>query len=104
MVTNSRSVGGFKSIIGRKVQFDDGVFEVTFVRRPQNAAELQELLASILLKEIDSRYMDSFRTSRLTVESELPVPWTLDGEYGGEWQSAVIQNHQKALRIRVDNC
>lgn len=26
MVTNSRSVGGFKSIIGRKVQFDDGVF------------------------------------------------------------------------------
>lgn len=104
MVTNSRSVGGFKSIIGRNVQFDDGVFEVTFVRRPQNAAELQELLAAIVLKEIDSKYMDSFRTSRLTVESDLPVPWTLDGEYGGEWQSAIIKNHQKALRIRVDNC
>lgn len=104
MVTNSRSVGGFKSIIGRKVQFDDGVFEVTFIRRPQNAVELQELLAAIVLKEIDSKYMDSFRTSHLTVESEMPVPWTLDGEYGGEWQSAIIKNHQKALRIRVDNC
>lgn len=103
MVTNSRSVGGFKSIIGRKVQFDDGVFEVTFIRRPQTPAELQETLAAILLKEIDSKYMDSFRTSSLTVESESMVPWTLDGEFGGEWQSAVIQNHQKALRIRVDN-
>ena len=30
MVTNSRSVGGFKSIIGKNVRFDDGVFEVTF--------------------------------------------------------------------------
>lgn len=103
MVTNSRSVGGFKSIIGRNVQFDDGVFEVTFIRMPQNPAELQETLAAILLKEIDSKYMDSFRTSRLAVESDTEIPWTLDGEFGGEWKSAVIQNHQKALRIRVDN-
>lgn len=103
MVTNSRSVGGFKSIIGRKVQFDDGVFEVTFIRRPQNAIELQETLAAIVLKEIDSKYMDSFRTSKLTVEADTAVPWTLDGEFGGECQSAIIKNYQKALSIRVDN-
>lgn len=103
MVTNSRSVGGFKSIIGRKVQFDDGVFEVTFIRRPQNPVELQEILTAIVRKETDSKYMYSFRTARLVVEAEVPVPWTLDGEFGGEWQYAVIQNHQKALRIRVDN-
>jgi len=103
MVTNSRSVGGFKSIIGRKVQFDDGVFEVTFIRMPKNAAELQEILAAIVLKEIDSHYMYSFRTSRLLVESEANIPWTLDGEFGGECRSAVIQNHQKAITIRVDN-
>lgn len=103
MVTNSRSVGGFKSIIGRKVQFDDGVFEATFIRTPQNAVELQEILAAIVLKEIDSKYMYSFRTSRLVVESEEPIPWTLDGEFGGDWQSVIIQNHQKALSIRVDN-
>lgn len=103
MVTNSRSVGGFKSIIGRKVQFDDGVFEVTFVRNPQNPAELQELLAAIVLKEINSKYMDSFRTAHLEVEADTEIPWTLDGEFGGECRLAVIQNHQKALCIRVDN-
>ena len=101
MVTNSRSVGGFKSIIGRNVQFDDGVFEVTFIRTPKNAAELQEILGAIILKEIDSKYMYSFRTSCLSVEADGAVPWTLDGEFGGECTSAVIRNHQKALKIRV---
>jgi YegS/Rv2252/BmrU family lipid kinase len=101
MVTNSRSVGGFKNIIGRKVQFDDGVFEVTFIRTPQNAVELQEILAAIVLKEIDSRYMYSFRTAGLRVESEGMIPWTLDGEFGGEWQEVIIENHQKAIEIRV---
>ncbi len=103
MVTNSRSVGGFKRIIGRNVQFDDGVFEATFIRSPQNAVELQEILAAIARKEIDARYMYSFRTSRITVSSDQPVSWTLDGEFGGEWQTAVIQNCQKAVAIRVEN-
>lgn len=102
MVTNSRSVGGFKSIIGRKVQFDDGVFEVTFIKTPKNAVELQEILGAIILKEINSQYMYSFRTAELTVEADKEVPWTLDGEFGGECRAAVIRNHQKALKIRVD--
>ncbi|MDO4261206.1 MAG: YegS/Rv2252/BmrU family lipid kinase [Eubacteriales bacterium] len=101
MVTNSRSVGGFKNIIGSRVRFDDGLFEATFVRTPQNPAELQEILAAVLIKEIDSKYMYSFRTSRLVVEAEEDLSWTLDGEYGGECRTAVIQNHQKELRIRA---
>lgn len=103
MVTNSRSVGGFKSIIGRHVRFDDGVFEVTFVRLPKNAAELQEILAAIVLKEMDTHYMISFRTARLTIEADQEIPWTLDGEYGGECANVIIQNHQKALQIRTGN-
>lgn len=103
MVTNSRSVGGFKSIIGRHVQFDDGVFEVTFVHLPKNAAELQEILAAIVLKEMNTHYMISFRTARLTIEAEQEIPWTLDGEYGGECANVIIQNHQKALQIRIGN-
>ena len=94
MVTNSRSVGGFKSIIGKNVRFDDGVFEVTFVRLPKNAAELQEILAAIVLKEMDTHYMISFRTARLTIEAQQEIPWTLD---------VIIQNHQKALQIRTGN-
>lgn len=103
MVTNSRSVGGFKSIIGRKVQFDDGVFEITFIRTPKNPVELQEILGAIILKEIDSKYMYSFRSSQLLIEADTKVPWTLDGEFGGDCSSALIQNHQKALEIKINS-
>lgn len=37
MVTNSRSVGGFRNIIGKHVVFDDGEFEVTLIKSPKNA-------------------------------------------------------------------
>ena len=103
MITNSRSVGGFKNIIGRHVRFDDGVFEVTFVRTPKTPLEVQEILAAIVLKEMDSKYMVSFCTAELEIFAEQSIPWTLDGEYGGEYADAVIKNHQKALLIRRGN-
>ncbi len=101
MVTNSKSVGGFKSIIGKNVVFDDGVYEVTFIRRPRNPMELQEILAALLIEEIDTKYMYSFRSSRIEVESEEPVPWTLDGEFGGEHRSVMISNNPCAVDIRI---
>ena len=101
MVTNSRSVGGFKSIIGTEVVLDDGVFEVTFIKRPKNLLELNETLTALVLAEIDERYMYSFRTSRLEVEAEGEVPWTLDGEYGGDHRAAVIENRKQALEFIV---
>ena len=101
MVTNSKSVGGFKSIIGKNVIFDDGVFEVTFIRRPSNALELQEILAALLVEEIDSNYMYSFRSSRIVVESEEMIPWTLDGEFGGEHDYVEIRNNRQAVDIII---
>ena len=101
MVTNSRSVGGFKSIIGTEVGLGDGVFEVTFIKRPKNLLELNETLTALLLAEVDERYMYSFRTNRLEVEAEGEVPWTLDGEYGGDHKTAVIEDRKQALEFIV---
>lgn len=101
MITNSKSVGGFKSIVGKNVIFDDGIFEVTFIQRPRNPMELQEILAALMIEQIDTKYMYSFRSSRIVVESEEPVPWTLDGEFGGEHTRAEISNNQRAVEIRI---
>ena len=101
MVTNSKSVGGFKSIVGKNVIFDDGLFEVTFIKRPKNPMELQEILAALTISQIDTKYMYSFKSSRIAVESEEPVPWALDGEYGGEYTRAEIFNNPRAARIRI---
>ena len=101
MITNSKSVAGFKGLVKGDVQFDDGVYEVTFIKRPKNPLEIQEILAALLVEEIDSKYMYSFRTKKLTIESEEMVPWTLDGEFGGEHDHVVIENNQKAVEIIV---
>lgn len=101
MVTNSRSVGGFKSIVGKNVVFDDGIYEVTFIQRPKNPMELQEILAALTISQIDTKYMYSFRSSRIVVEAEEPVPWALDGEFGGEYTRSEISNNVRALEIRI---
>lgn len=101
MITNSKSVAGFKGLVKGDVQFDDGVYEVTFIKRPRNPLEIQEILASLLIAELDSKYMYSFRTKKLKIKSEEMVPWTLDGEFGGEHREVHIQNNQKAIEIIV---
>jgi diacylglycerol kinase family enzyme len=104
MITNSKSVAGFKGLIKGDVQFDDGVYEVTFIKRPKNPLEIQEILAALLKEEIDSNHMYSFRTRKLVIESEEMVPWTLDGEFGGEHDRVVVENNQKAVEIMINNC
>lgn len=101
MITNSVSVGGFKGITGKHVKMDDGVFEVTLIRRPKNAAELNNIMVSLLNRDIDASAMYCFRTDRLTLEAKDDVAWTLDGEFGGLHQKVVIENKNKAISIHV---
>ena len=54
-----------------------------------------------LIEQIDTKYMYSFRSSRVVIESEEPVPWTLDGEFGGEHTHVEITNNQRAVEIRM---
>ena len=102
MVTNSRSVGGFKNLTGKNVDMDDGYFEVTLIRKPRNPLEIQEIMTAILMAEDTSALIDTFKASRLTLESQEAIPWTLDGEYGGDHAVVQIENLHKAMQIYID--
>lgn len=99
MVSNSRSVGGFKNLTGKNVDMNDGLFEVTLITRPKNPLELQEILAAILKEEDNSDLIYSFKTREITFESNEDVPWTLDGEFGGSHQFIDIENKHEALNL-----
>ena len=101
MITNSLSVGGFKNITGKNVKLDDGLFEVTLIKRPRNPIELNNIIISLLNRDIDTNVMYSFRTASLNLEAEEPVAWTLDGENGGSHKSVRIRNINKGMEIRV---
>ncbi len=102
MVTNSISVGGFKHITGNNVKLDDGVFEVTLIKLPRTPMELNNLMLSLVNRDIDTDVMHCFRASSLTIESMEEVAWTLDGEYGGSHREVVIENEHRAIEIRVN--
>ena len=101
MVTNSRSVGGFRNMIGKNVVFDDGLFEVTLVKTPKNPIALQEIIAALLIEQIDTKHMYTFKTGRIMFESLEEIPWTLDGEFGGSHDEVSIENLQKELKLMV---
>ena len=101
MITNSLSVGGFKKITGDNVKLDDGVFEVTLIKRPGNPVELNTIMAALLNRNIDTDLMECFTASELQIESAEEIAWTLDGEFGGRHSRAEIRNYKQALEIRV---
>ena len=99
MVTNSVSAGGFKGITGRNIILDDGLFEVTLLKKPKNPLELQEIMTAMLTAEDNTDLIHSFKSARVTITSEEPVPWTLDGEYGGSHTQIEIENCHEALNL-----
>lgn len=101
MVTNSRSVGGFRHMIGKNVHFDDGEFEVTLIKKPKNPIELQEIVAALLIEQADKKHMYTFKARHIVFESAVEIPWTLDGEFGGEHSYVNIVNLKRELKIMV---
>lgn len=102
MVTNSKSVAGFRGITGKKVAFDDGEFEVTLIRKPKNPIELQEIITALLIEDFNTRHMYTFKTKTIEFESEGEIPWTLDGEFGGRHEYVKICNKKQALQIMIE--
>ena len=103
MITNSYSVGGFKGITGKEVLLDDGLFEVTMIRKPLNPVDLNKIIRALVDRRAKSEHIYTFKTSHLTLESEEIISWSLDGEFGGEHKKAVIENQRKVLNIRIPN-
>ena len=97
MVSNTVSVGGFKTISTDDVALDDGLYEVLLVYPVENPMELQWLANDLLTGNVDSNRFVYFRTSQITFDAEDDVLWTLDGEFGGAVKHADITNFSRAI-------
>ena len=100
MVSNTVSVGGFQSR-GHNVSLDDGLFEVLLIRFPQNPAQFQSILTYLMQGGTGDAggMVTQLRTANLRVTSQAPLPWTLDGEYGGDPTDTHIQVVKQAVSI-----
>lgn len=99
MITNSRSVGGFKNLTGKNVDMNDGLFEVTLITTPKNPMDMREIIAGLMSGKDNSDLIYTFKTSRIRIQSDEAVAWTLDGEYGGDHKEVEIRNLHRALNL-----
>ena len=99
MITNSRSVGGFKNLTGKNVDMNDGLFEVTLITTPKNPMDMQEIIAGLMSGKDNADLISTFKTSRIRIQSDEAVAWTLDGEYGGDHKEVEIRNLHRALNL-----
>lgn len=102
MVGNTVSVGGLLNLSQDLVKLDDGLFEVLLVRKPKNALELQSIVRTLINQKRETEEQDNglvlgFSASQVTFTCQEAVPWTLDGEFGGEHTALRVENHRQSL-------
>ena len=98
-VSNSTSVAGIFKFDEDDVKLDDGVFEVLLVRKIKSVADAFGMIAKIAKRDYDGDSLIYLKTKSAKFTFDEPVPWTLDGEFGGEVQDVHINILPKALEI-----
>ena len=101
MVTNATSVGGFKALDDDIVKMDDGLNELILVKAPKVLADYNALVGSLIARDFRPDYFHILQCDSVTLRFQEAVPWTLDGEFGGETQEALVTNIPKPIRIMV---
>lgn len=99
MVSNSVSVGGFKGLTGKDVLLDDGLFEGIFIKTPLNLLDLQAIINDLLKGNLHSDHIYSFSVKEIRLVSKESVPWTIDGEFAGEFQTVDISVLKQAVTL-----
>lgn len=98
-ICNSTSVGGIMTLDPRKVDLQDGKFEVLLVRSPRTLQEFSELMVAIQKQQYNSKMMTFRSAAAIVVEASPQMPWTLDGERETGHECVEIQNLSRAIQI-----
>jgi YegS/Rv2252/BmrU family lipid kinase len=102
MVSNADSVGGMKGLAGVGVDLQDGLFEVILVKELKTPLDIQQLVTAFLSRNYEKcDVMYSFKTRKICFESDEPLKWTLDGEFGGEHNKTELEVMPQAVEFIV---
>ena len=73
-----------------------------FLRAPKSVAEMNQLINAVLRRELDYEAIVTLRTTHLHLHTAGELPWTLDGECGGDIPDADIRVCPQALHVLAD--
>ncbi len=98
-VCNTATVGGMKLLGKADVRLNDGKMELLLIYDTKSLVELQAIATSLLSGSSDHPNISLRQVKKAVFYSEDEVPWSLDGEFGGEVKKAEIEVHEKAITI-----
>jgi diacylglycerol kinase family enzyme len=100
-ISNSTSVGGILTLDPKQVDLQDGKFELFLVRVPRNLTELSECIQALQSQKYNCSAITFRSASQVTVSSNGPLTWTLDGERADTDGPVEIRNLHHAIRLML---
>ena len=97
-VFNSTSVSGILKFDPSEIKLNDGLFEVLMIKNIK-VIEAPKMLRKLLKKDYSDERILYAKTRNFRMTSETGVPWTVDGEYGGDPKETTISVAEKAIDI-----
>ena len=73
--------------------------EVILVKSPENALDNPKMLGAVLVQDIKSEYITFLHTRHLTFTAAEPIPWTIDGEFGGKFSEGEMSVLHTPIRM-----
>ena len=96
---NAVTVGGLNIFGKSDVKLNDGKMELLMIYETKNLVELQAIAAALLSGKADHPNISIWQVDKVRIESDNPVSWSLDGEFGGETNVAEFEVHKNAISI-----
>lgn len=100
IVSNTTTVGGIK-LARDYISLKDGLSELYLIRNSTSAIDFIELLNCIATRDYSSPLLIHRQVKDVIFESEVPIEWTVDGEYGGSFESIRAHTCEAAMNIIV---
>ena len=98
-ITNSLSIGGVFKYPSSRVSLNDGNFEVMMIKRPKDLVELGNIVNSMNSGSFNDKNIMFVQAPKLTITIDSPCPFTLDGEFGGDYTEMEIENLKERVTI-----
>ena len=100
-ISNTTSVAGLAKY--DNVKLNDGIFELLLVKGLKRNIDALGILNKVIHKDYDSDNIIFTKTKHLKITCDKKIPWSLDGEFGGEHSDVEISVVNDAYDIFSDN-
>lgn len=98
-VVNTISVGGIFRLDENDFWLDDGFFEIVLVSSIDRVTQIPVMIRKLQKREYDGKRVILIKTNKVKFTSDKPVGWLVDGEYGGDFTTASVENLHRAISV-----